>query len=490
MLSNTSLFLADQKTDFRSLFFWLKNLSFIFLFVGLLVLFPSPAQADTLKTLQLQWSYDTSLPGLAGYRIYHDGAFLDEVDDPTAQSVTLDVWLTDGTNNFTMTAFDVDGNESAQSAPYSIDNTLANQPPTAVIQADILSGNAPLTVAFGGTGSSDPDGSIVKYFWDTGDGASSSASSFSYTYLASGTYTVSLTVTDDQGATATSTVVVSVTDPTSSPDQAPTAVIDASVLNGVAPLSVSFDGSGSSDPDGTVASYQWDFGDGEVASGAQVSHDFANVGDYTVTLTVTDDGGKTAVATTVISVTAQLPPPVITGVQSQQLAWSYDTSQAGLAGYRIYNNGQLVTTINDPLTLTAAVGAWLVDGANSFIVTAVDVNGNESAPSDAYVMTVQTTSVNNPPVANDDGATLFEDTDVLVDVLGNDQDPDGDRLTVVSVSQASDGVVAIEANGILYTPNPGFHGKDSFTYTVSDGRGGTATAQVDLWVMRPNSHKH
>lgn len=82
----------------------------------------------------------------------------------------------------------------------------------------------------------------------------------------------------------------------------PAATIKASPAGGAAPLTVRFDGSGSSDPDGKVASYSWAFGDGAKATGGKPTHKYAKPGSYTVTLTVTDDSGATAAATRKITV--------------------------------------------------------------------------------------------------------------------------------------------------------------------------------------------
>ncbi|WP_199424740.1 PKD domain-containing protein [Actinotalea solisilvae] len=73
-------------------------------------------------------------------------------------------------------------------------------------------------------------------------------------------------------------------------------------------LACSFDGSASSDPDGTVASWSWDLGDGATATGATVQHTYATAGTRQVVLTVTDDDGATATATRTVSVTATAPP--------------------------------------------------------------------------------------------------------------------------------------------------------------------------------------
>src|SRR5699024_7393807 len=67
-------------------------------------------------------------------------------------------------------------------------------------------------------------------------------------------------------------------------------------------LECAFDGSGSQDPDGSIASYEWDFGDGDTASGASVEHTYDAAGDYSVTLTVTDDRGATARAVSEVQV--------------------------------------------------------------------------------------------------------------------------------------------------------------------------------------------
>lgn len=84
----------------------------------------------------------------------------------------------------------------------------------------------------------------------------------------------------------------------------PTASVAATPTSGMVPLTVSFNGSGSSDSDGTISSYNWNFGDGYSASGMTVNHTYQNSGNFTATLTVTDNGGATGSATGTISVTA------------------------------------------------------------------------------------------------------------------------------------------------------------------------------------------
>lgn len=94
----------------------------------------------------------------------------------------------------------------------------------------------------------------------------------------------------------------------------------------------------------------------------------------------------------------------------------------------------------------------------------------------------ETTEVQDP-LANIDYATVETDGSVNIDVLANDTDPDDTGLTITSTGSASDGSVTIENDGtITYEPDAGFSGKDSFTYTITNGDGKTATATVNVVV--------
>jgi PKD repeat protein len=160
---------------------------------------------------------------------------------------------------------------------------VANVPPTAAFTADVDQ----LAVVFDGSASSDPDGSIVSYAWNFGDGTNGTGATANHTYAAGGDHTVTLTVTDDDGAVAqVSHTVTTVAPP---PNVPPTAAFTFQVSG----RALSVDGSGSSDPDGSIVSYAWNFGDGTNGTGATASHTYAQAGPYTVTLTVTDDDGGT-----------------------------------------------------------------------------------------------------------------------------------------------------------------------------------------------------
>ena len=117
------------------------------------------------------------------------------------------------------------------------------------------------------------------------------------------------------------------------------------------------------------------------------------------------------------------------------------------------------------------------NGPDSFTY---DVTDNDETQTVTVNVTV--TPVNDAPVATDDGATVVAGGSVAVDVLDNDDDADGDALTVTAASGASNGLVAFTPQGVTYTPAAGFTGTDRFTYDVSDGQGGTDTATVDVTV--------
>ena len=175
-----------------------------------------------------------------------------------------------------------------------------NTPPVAVIDPPSCT---LLSCDFTGSGSNDSEGPISTYDWDFGDGNNSSAADPSHSYAADGTYNVSLTVTDDGGASDTANVSVTVDDGINNP---PTAVITMISCND-ADRTCSYDGSGSTDSDGSVSSYAWNFGDGNLGSGATTNHTYALYGAYTVTLTVTDDGGAQSENTASESITLTEP---------------------------------------------------------------------------------------------------------------------------------------------------------------------------------------
>lgn len=121
----------------------------------------------------------------------------------------------------------------------------------------------------------------------------------------------------------------------------------ASFTYSCAELTCDFDGTGSTDSDGTIEDYQWDFGDGNSASGSNVSHTYGSEDTYTVTLTVTDDGGATDDSSENITVGSSNEEITLSasgykeqGLQKADLSWSGATS----TNVDIYRDGSIITT--------------------------------------------------------------------------------------------------------------------------------------------------
>jgi len=199
------------------------------------------------------------------------------------------------------TAFSV--SNAAPPPPPANKNPIANAGPSkTAIVGD--------SVSFDGSASNDPDGIIVSYSWDFGDGSTGSGVTTTHTYNVVGIYTVTLTVRDNLGATGTATTTVTV-----KKNQKPIANAGSSRTVFVG-KNVDFDGSGSSDLDGTITKYEWDFGDGSAGTGVGVSHSYSAKGTYTVTLTVTDNKGATGTGSITVKV-EELPVPAKNEVEEK-----------------------------------------------------------------------------------------------------------------------------------------------------------------------------
>jgi large repetitive protein len=123
-------------------------------------------------------------------------------------------------------------------------------------------------------------------------------------------------------------------------------------------------------------------------------------------------------------------------------------------------------------------------GADSFTYTVSDGQGG----TDIGDVAVEVVPTNEEPSASDDSLTLAEDTSDSVDVFANDTDDDGDPIAVETLEPTTDnGTVSCTVGGICtYTPEPNFEGFDTFSYTITDGQGGTGTANVEVTVTPVN----
>ncbi|MFC1720145.1 PKD domain-containing protein [Pseudomonadota bacterium] len=172
---------------------------------------------------------------------------------------------------------------------------------------------------FNGAGSTDPDGFIVDWQWELGDGSYARGQSVSHTYSKAGSSTIKLTVEDDLGATDIKYRTVNL----SMPNVSPLASFSYNCIE----LDCTFDAGSSSDPDGNVTAWNWNFGDGGNASGSQTSHSFSGTGNYSVTVSVTDNKGSSSSSSKNVSVAAtpvNVDPVANFSFNCNQLACTFD----------------------------------------------------------------------------------------------------------------------------------------------------------------------
>ena len=303
-----------------------------------------------------------------------------------------------------------------------------NSPPVADIDADVTSGYAPLKVTFKGSGT-DTDGNIVSYDWNFGDGEISNLKNPIHTFQDPGSYTVTLLVTDDDSANATATAEILV-DPV--PNKAPTAIIKVDLSSGVAPLTVSFTGSGT-DTDGKIVQWNWSFGDGKFSSKQNATHTFNAPNSYTVKLKVTDDDGATGEKNVTVKATQKLNKVPTVSVETDKTsghaplnvafaAIALDTDGA-ITGFEwdfgdgITDDGQNVShTFNAP-------------GEYEVVVTVTD---NDLAEANAkVVITVEETPAGEMDTDSDGIPDTWETDHGMdpSDATDASKDSDGDGLT-------------------------------------------------------------
>jgi len=178
-------------------------------------------------------------------------------------------------------------------------NTL----PTASFSVSPSNPRVNQVIVFNAGASQDPDGTIVAYDWTLGNGIERQGETVSFAYSGASTYIVTLTVTDDSGGRASTSESIAV-----SGNQNPSAQFTVSPTNPRVGSNVSFDGTGSTDSDGSVTSYTWSFGDGFTGTGEIVTWGYTDPGTYRVQLTVRDNDGGIGTATQNVTVSDTNPP--------------------------------------------------------------------------------------------------------------------------------------------------------------------------------------
>ena len=213
----------------------------------------------------------------------------------TTQSPTHQ-YADDGAYTVTLEVTDDDG--ATDSTSHSV--TVSNQAPVASFVYSPSEPEINEIVNFDASGSYDPDGSIEEYEWDFGDSLTGIGQKLAHSYSDNNTYTATLTVTDDDGATDSTSRNVTVA------DLGPTAAFTYSPSSPTTQQTIQFTDE-STDPDGSIPSWQWSFGDGGTSTTQSPTHQYADDGAYTVTLEVTDDDGATDSTSHSVTVSNQAP---------------------------------------------------------------------------------------------------------------------------------------------------------------------------------------
>ena len=250
------------------------------------------------------------------------------------------------------------------------------------------------------------------------------------------------------------------------------------------------------DPDGDTLSCTLNVGDGSPSFTVPCPNDsirersilYSRAGSYTLRLEAEDGrGGRDmATITIVVQAAANRPPtandlsvstPQDTAVAVTLSATDPDGNSLSYVIVSQPSQGSL-SGVAPNLLYTPNSGFV---GEDSFTFRAND-GLSESNLATVRISVLAGEEVNRDPMANDVQVTTLRDTPLDIDVLANDTDPDGDPLSIVSVTEPANGSAEIVGNIVRYTPAAGFVGEDSFSYSISDGRGGSAEATVTVIV--------
>jgi len=323
-------------------------------------------------------------------------------------------------------------------------------------------------ISFNASDSYDPDGIIVSYFWDFGDGTTAIGVTANHTYVDDGVYTVTLTVTDDRGATDSTSAIKTVGNrpPIASFTESAEIVYTGEVIH--------FDATQSYDPDGSIVSYFWNFRDGTTGTGVTVDHSYTDNGTYTLTLTITDNDGATATASSTKTVLNR--PPVASFTESAESVYTSETiSFDASASYDA--DGSIVSYLWDFGDESSATGIvvdhfYADDGTYTVTLTATDNDGSTASA------TATITVLNRPPAASfTENATIVLTGEIIHFDASTSYDQDGSIVNYFW--DFGDGTTG---TGVAVDHSYSDNGTYIVTHTVTDDDGATASANAAITV--------
>jgi outer membrane autotransporter protein len=242
--------------------------------------------------------------------------WLNASNQPIATGPTPTIRLADGQHTLTLLVTDNDGATDVDTVSITITAPSSNQLPIAVAGDDRVvadtDGQAGETVTLNGTMSSDPDGTLVSYEWLVGQSTVIATGPTADVRLPDGPQQITLRVTDNEGGVATDDVTITIATP--APSEGPIAnagsdrvIADSDSLPGE---TVTLDASASSDPDGTIVSYEWLLNGQALASGVMPTVRLPD-GESFITLVVADDAGNTSSDAVLITVASAPIVPLL-----------------------------------------------------------------------------------------------------------------------------------------------------------------------------------
>ncbi|WP_395684315.1 cadherin-like domain-containing protein [Dokdonella sp.] len=399
-----------------------------------------------------------------------------------------------GADAFAYTVSDGRGGSASANVAVSVGGGPSNQPPVARDDSAATSFGQTVRInVLANDGDPDGDPLVIASVGAPAHGtASISGQSILYVptpgYIGPDLFTY--TIEDGQGGSATATVTITVA---AQPNRNPVARPDAATVTTGQIVTIDVLAN-DNDVDGdalTVIALGAPQHGAVAIFGNQVQ--YASVAGYagpdSFTYTISDGRGGNASATVTINVVPLPNRPPVAVNDNASTTFAASVAIAVLANDSDPDGDPLTITATTPPTfgtivvaggsITYTANAAGTVGVDTFTYTISDGRGGTAT---ATVSVTVTAVTNQPPTAVDDNATTPFGQPVTIAVLANDSDPDGDPLVIASVTPASNGTATIAGNAIVYTPGPGFNGLDRFAYTISDGRGGVATAFVTVVV--------
>ncbi|SDO31354.1 PKD repeat-containing protein [Nakamurella panacisegetis] len=423
------------------------------------------------------WHHVVASSDSTGRNVYVDGALV-VAGSAMTPLVTTGYWRVGGDSTAGSTSRFLNGtvdepaiyysalSPAQVAAHYTLGSGVApNQAPTARFTSTATA----LSIAFDGSASTDPDGTVASYSWNWGDGtAAGTGATPTHVYASPGNYQVTLTVTDDKGALGSSTKTIA-----AAANQLPTAAF-TSVRNG---LTITVDGSSSADPDGSVAAYLWNWGDNSTAgSGATASHAYAAAGTYAVSLTVTDNWGGSATTTQSITVAPNQAPVAAFTSQASDLVVAVDGTQSvdadGTVASYDWNWGD-----NSPNSAGATAShTYAQSGTYSITLTVTD---NQQATG---TVTHDVTVLAANQLPNAAFTPTITNLSLAVDASAS-TDPDGS----ISTYSWNWGDNTPADSGVSATHVYSAAGTYQVTLTVTDDRGGSASRSTPVTAVLPTT---